>query len=592
MSWDKNTAATTRPSTIELAVWSPCNRFIAITWKDATTVDVLDSATLQRLQTLETPQGTPTWHRAVIFSPDSRILTCSSGGSIDHRYQCGELSVVSWDLQTGGIASTVRWEGPQRENAGNTSITYSANGKIVAIFRWYQGNPSANIFIFDAASGMHMHSHSLDNHTPLVEGIWTHGESLRFATVRVETITIWEVGFTSGATPTVVETIPAPYNYKNVHGSLRLLPTPCRLALASENQVLVYDVRNSKYLLHYLDHTWFGTGMSFSSDGRFFACSSRSKVYLWKESPTGYKPHEILESGTDRPNPLLSPNGESVVLFGDHTIRLLRMKSLITTPSSIPTQAQDFVVGFSPDGVMAVVARRGGDTVTVLDIKSGVLHTTIDPGMRVYGLGVVGNTVVVVGLDKAITWNLPAGSRVPDARIGLEDSSGIVEFRQWSPSVSSASISSNSRHVAVISWPPPHLLSIYSTSTGEHLVERMPIDGITPGTTLWFSPDGCDVWCVGDSSEARRVWRVSGGQKALEPLEPEWRTVDVEGYPWRPSHGYRVTSDWWILGPDGKRLLMLSPSFQSHAVHRVWKGQFLALLHGGLSEPVILELDP
>ena len=36
---------------------------------------------------------------------------------------------------------------------------------------------------------------------------------------------------------------------------------------------------------------------------------------------------------------------------------------------------------------------------------------------------------------------------------------------------------------------------------------------------------------------------------------------------------------------------MLPPPWQSYAMDRIWKGQFLALLHGGLSEPVILELD-
>ena len=79
----------------------------------------------------------------------------------------------------------------------------------------------------------------------------------------------------------------------------------------------------------------------------------------------------------------------------------------------------------------------------------------------------------------------------------------------------------------------------------------------------------------------------------LERLEEK---VDIEhppeGYPWASSRGYRVTNDWWILDPDGKRLLMLPPHWQSYAVHRVWKGKFLALLHGGLSEPVILEMEP
>ena len=121
-----------------------------------------------------------------------------------------------------------------------------------------------------------------------------------------------------------------------------------------------------------------------------------------------------------------------------------------------------------------------------------------------------------------------------------------------------------------------------------------PLESLfAPSSALRFSPDGCDLWCVERSGEAS-VWRDSDGQGQLKHSE---LTVSVEhppeGYPWGSIHGYRVTSDWWILGPDGKRLLLLPPPWQPYAVHRVWGGQFLALLHGatGLSEPVILGLD-
>ena len=112
-SWDTNTATAIRTSEIKRAVWSPCNRFIAISYGMA--VDVLDSATLHQLQTLEFPWNTPEECKGFVFSPDSSILTCSSGVPSD------ELSVVSWDLQTGGIASAIRWEwrpqtGRQRPN--------------------------------------------------------------------------------------------------------------------------------------------------------------------------------------------------------------------------------------------------------------------------------------------------------------------------------------------------------------------------------------------------------------------------------------------------------------------------------------------
>ena len=36
---------------------------------------------------------------------------------------------------------------------------------------------------------------------------------------------------------------------------------------------------------------------------------------------------------------------------------------------------------------------------------------------------------------------------------------------------------------------------------------------------------------------------------------------------------------------------MLPPPWRSPVVQRAWNGQFLALLHGELPEPVILELE-
>ena len=95
MLWDGICAATTLPSELEVAVRSPCDRFIAVTLRGARTVDILDSKTPQRLQTLEPPQVVSIDHRGCVFSPDSRILTCYSGDPLTDPQDF----VVSWDLQ-------------------------------------------------------------------------------------------------------------------------------------------------------------------------------------------------------------------------------------------------------------------------------------------------------------------------------------------------------------------------------------------------------------------------------------------------------------------------------------------------------------
>ena len=559
------------------------------------TIDILDSVTLQRLQTLEPPQDISTCHLALVFSPDSRIL--SSTGYLD-----GGTFVCSWDLQTGGVASITRWEVPTGPIEGfPSSIAYSANGKMVGVFYRNRLGNNIAILVSDVASGVHVDAHVIKGGIPFSDIIWTYGGSLRFATAGATTITIREVGFTSGATPTQVETLPTPDDYNRIvllhlnyisrsTKEVRFLPAPCRLALVFEGKVTVWDVRNSKCLLC-AGHR-FHPMMSFSSDGHFFACSTTgSDVYLWKESPTGYILHGVQVSGVSRSHPLLSRNGESIAVFGDCTMRLWRTKGFTAPPSNVLTRPRqhtgDFFLDFSPDGTLAVIARQRDRIVTVLNLKTGVPQSTINASRGVYGLGVVGDTVIVIGFWTATAWNLSAG----DAEAGPDDGSRMIDLGRTYDhfgNLVSGSISPDSRYIALAteSAVSGALLYICNTSTGkilgfERTTVRMPR----------FSPDGRNIWCT-DGGEAE-VWRVGGGRKMLKRLEEMvYIGHPPEGSPWGSSRGYQVTDDWWILGPDRKRLLMLPPRWQSYVVQRIWKGRFLALLHGGLSEPVILELNP
>jgi len=82
------------------------------------------------------------------------------------------------------------------------------------VFYWYRGATNITILISDIASGVCVDSHSINGAIPLSNDIWTYGGSLRFATADATTITIWEVEFTSGATPTEVEILPIPDGFE------------------------------------------------------------------------------------------------------------------------------------------------------------------------------------------------------------------------------------------------------------------------------------------------------------------------------------------------------------------------------------------
>ena len=601
ISWDMHTAAKICDSKIDQAVWSPCDRFIAVTYVNTMTVDILDSVTLQRLQTLESPEDAFTSHKALVFSPDSHILTCSSNG-IHRAWSSRELFVISWDLQTGSITSTIRQRTPDRLVHREPSITYSANGKTAGILYQHFLSPQyISIFIFDIASNTFLHSHLLNGH-PLLQNcnIWTEGQSLRFITYETAAITIWEVKFTSNAPPTKVNTLPLLERPSNITGGefeVQFSPASSRLACASQNSVLVWDVCNSRYLLHYKGGARFSKGMSFSSDGRFLACpTTKSNIYLWKESPTGFILHGTLTPSAAHPSSLLSQNGESILTYGGHTIQLWHAtEQFPTTPPSDSSQAPqrigDFILDLSPDLMLAAITTQKDNVVTILNLNSGVPQSTIDTGMEVYGLGVIKNTVVVIGCWEAGTWNLPIGDGTPGARAGREDCSWTshLKCKQVNKNMAGASVSPDFRYIALTvqsNWST--YLCIYDTSTRGN-IWCTTTHG--PESITGFSLDGNKLWCIRDGGMGES--EVLGvGMRGLYRHNIDFGYIkhSPEGCPWESSYGYQVTDDWWIIGPGGKRLLMLPPTWRSGPLRRLWKGRFLALLHHQIPEPVILEL--
>jgi WD40 repeat protein len=609
VSWGSDAAAATSRFGIGLAVWSPCNRFIAISSERVTTVDILDSATLERLQTLRFLPEMSGYSEALVFSPDSYLLTSfirndetNTGGII-----------ASWDIQTGGLLSVIGWKGPFDIKVGNSHIAYLRNGTMITVISRYKS--STTISVYDVLSGVHMYdvdhrsrtSPDFALGTPYVYTVWTYGESLRFATPGPTAINIWEVGITPGALPAEVETLSIPDKTAEVLvfepreqsdiAWTEFHPASCRLAFIHNGfggTLLVWDARASKFLLHHtgLD---FSPPMTFSSDGRFFACSTvKSDVYLWKESPTGYVLSEKFTPATQYSKPLLSPNGGSIITFGGFMIQLWNIKSFTSAAPSLSPQVlqhthEDFVLEFLPDRPSAVATRKKAKAVTVLDLESGVPQLTIDTSMEVYGLRTIENTIVVIGGEKAITWDLPGGKLLPDARANVGDSIRKINFSNVDNlnTVVAASISSDFRYIALIQDNLPEyehsFLDVYSISAGWNLRKE------ARAFALWFAPGDSDIWCAAD--DEAKVFTIT-----KDALEHTKTITNIEygslGCPWGSSRGYEVTDEGWILRRDGKRLLMLPPLWQSRGVDRTWNGKVLALLHGGLPEFVILDLEP
>ena len=152
-SWDPTTATTSFSFEIHQAVWSPCNKFIAIGARDSLRVDVLDSTTLQRLQSLETSREATRGPMALTFSPDMRMLICLAQNRdfLEDMLSQGRLPnlagdfgilddfpdafIISWDLQTGGVVSTFKLQGPHGlpPETSPLRIACSRDGKMVGV---------------------------------------------------------------------------------------------------------------------------------------------------------------------------------------------------------------------------------------------------------------------------------------------------------------------------------------------------------------------------------------------------------------------------------------------------------------------------
>ena len=486
-------------------------------------------------------------------------------------------------------------------------ITYSTNGTMIAILRQI---PSGQVIlsVYDAVRHEHMH----DTHLPSEDtpcGLWTHGESLRLAAFNATTtrrtgpksITVWEVGFTAGATMTVVETLSAPESITfSMSRHLRfpqftIYPpspsAPLPVALTSYEDTLVWDARNSKILLRQDDGHF--QNITFSPDGQFVASvTATSEVYIWKYSPTGYALHGKLVSGLARGSiPLFSPNGESVIVFGSSTISLWHTKNLTTPlPHNFvdpPHRAGRFLLEILPNRSLAAVMRHEGRTVTLLDIRSGALQLTIDTGMRGLGLGLTEDAVVVIGEGKATTWSLSGGTCFPGTTMNIADSTRTIVLSELSESnpVGAALISPGFRYIIVSEYSEYYL---HSATAGEFISKFSSKFGI-----FWFTPDGHHI---GDFLSHNRadIWQITTegtvelSAEGIDIGEGRW------GCPYIPSRGYRIAANGWVFDRSGRRLLILPPLWRSQLPfqERKWSGQFLGLLQEGLPEPVIIDLEP
>ena len=581
-SWDQTAATLYWETTLCDAIWSPCNRVIAIV--DPRSVVTLDAATLSQLDAFKIPsQYLDNDHWRLSFSPDGHFLTLIGGGEL-----------ISWDLQTGGPLGAIP-SGLDKEESVALSSTYSEDGKVVAAA---YSDPIDNTCIctYDL-SGTEAGRHYAPE-GQIIPPIWTHGKCIRFVTIDPGSVTISEVEFTLKNPPVEVESLPIPDSTLAIGERFLFLPSLFRLAFDYTGMIQVWDVKAAKLLLNSesgLPKSIFGFDLltpvsagpigSFSSDGRFFAHVDRNgAACVWKESHAGYVLHQKLPFATSKfpVQPRLSPSGKSIFMSPDHGASHL-WHTRDPVPSLPSISENDFVLVFSPDERCAAFARRRGKVVIIFNPLTGDSQA-IDTDMGIVCLGMTGSALIVVGKRKIITWDLPGDDYTFNTSIN--DSVRTTKLHRDRGTPVRGSISPDFSRIAVLSAPRMFYdLKIYDISTGRCLTSTRTFNSGWVG----FTWDGREVWVAQEHSKKR--WNIvedsGSGPIRLERRDEIGRPS--EGFPWESRRGYEVTGDGWVLSATQKRLLWLPHRWRSEAWGRVWSGRFLGLLHKELSEVIILE---
>lgn len=194
----------------------------------------------------------------------------------------------------------------------------------------------------------------------------------------------------------------------------------------------VWDAQGSKFLLKISSHC--SISMAFSSDGHFFASvDAKAGIYIWKESPGGYIIHQKITSITPGffTTPHFSPNRESIVVTLSSMICLWHTKNpILSSNTTLAKNNLGSILQFSPNQTLAAFVCYQGNSVTVVDLQSDNKQLTINTGMQVKGLGLTRSTIVVVGNERIVTWNLAAWN----ASANINDSIQITMFKFSPPS--------------------------------------------------------------------------------------------------------------------------------------------------------------
>jgi len=517
--------STKRP-VYQSCVWSPCGHFVAAMTKK--TVEIRGALALNPLFTLKsTGVATKFWH-GLAYSPDGHSLAC-----------CSSTAIIIWDTQTGGVVRKIDCE--VGGNGDSLELVWSLEGNLISIISALELG-TLTVCVYEVTSGT-MQSSGTAKSTG--SGcLWAHDKSFWVMTMTRDdegsTINIYE----TGSTLTKVKQ----FNFRS-HTYLGVFsPTTYRITVDWAQDPLgffILDLHSSEVLLQVPGYHW---RVTFSPDGNLVAAFTGSRLLIWRYTPGHYTQWRELQNAPSLV-PKFSPTSSSILGCSNTLLHVLHLDHSPTAPTiesgatihSVPWDAM------SPHSVYIVTVHRGESTITVTNLHSQNPSPSqfIDTGLKILGIVLTGNVLLVNGSGTVVAWLLTeegvVGGTFGERRVDCSNQLWDVPYHKWGIPVFSVD-----GGIGVIWFGSARILGnsrscIYNTKTGKVFLTHSPDRPSThrgPRYSLQDSPDGFDLY-----------YRVS--RQCHRP--PKW------GWPVSKA----TLREGWVKDPEGKHRLWLHPRWRS-----------------------------
>ena len=532
-SWAQTIGISGKDHYIGLCIWSPCGRFVAAYTGKA--VEIRNQLTLELITILQPTDTIRRLTGPLAYSPDGRSIACAS-----------DTAIHIWDIQTGGVAKEIE------RSTNNISLVWSSDGRTICTAS-SKDQATLIVHTYDVSSGTALSPGTL--HSGDDPHLWTHGGSfwvmttVRHSDHHDTVINIFKVGSTLTKTRSFIFP-PEEHSEAKIRS---FSPTTHRISISHGHRLRIFDIRNSKCLL---DTTVDSLSHCFSSDGSFFAASEEYGVYIWSYASDGYSLWGELRCRGFSNSPLrFSPTPSSILRHSGDILQVWRLRELQTSFKSHSLWS----VGLSRSGARVATVHDLENTVAIIDLLAQTPPQFIDMGVRIEGLVITGNVLLVVSFGKLVAWLLTEEGLVDgvtgDRRVGCSDSIWTIPLQvprgnSWRFLVEG--------HVGVIK-PGGNAWHIYHTETGEVLQPtQAPRDFSGRWYRLTETLCGRDYLCYHNLSQCdtppKDSWQISqatlrkgwvkdpeGTHRLWVPVE--WRT-DWDPADWR----HDVTIQFSILG--------------------------------------------